>query len=328
MSHDEQQHVKPMSDRPDPALSVIVYARDDAGTITECLASLSDQDFPHQFEVLVVDDCSSDGTAEIVRTEFPQFVLVRQERVRGWVASVRRALTMARGEVLAFLGSHCTADRGWLSAVDTRMSGKRQVMTGRGTHGEDGFLARFEAVSVHASYVGSREGEVSFLWDDNFAIRSAVLERALPRSDRCLSDGAGAVLLSLELQRMGIPIHYEPSAQIDHVTHPLGAIIAYWYGEMAENAVAIKLEEPSLPWARILWTGPVAALTLAGARFYQGIRASWLSRDELPVSLLEVGAHGCLYACLGLAYFVGLCREIGQNWGQINHGLRARLGFD
>jgi len=311
VSYDERQPVDAVSGQAGPAISVIVYARNDAETIPACLESLAAQDFKGEFEVLVVDDGSSDGTTEIIHTGFPQFALVR------WVALVRKALAMARGQTLAFLGSHCRAEGRWVRAVETEMSGERKVITGRGTHGDGRFLARFEALSVHSDYLGSREGERAFLWDDNFAIRSTVLKRALPHADRCVSDGAGAVLLSLELRRLGIPIHYRPALEIDHATHPLGTIISYWYGEMAENAIAIKLEEPSLPGARLLWLGPVAALALAAARLTHGVRASLRSRHDLSISLLEVGAHACLYAGLTLAYFLGLCREIGRNWERI-----------
>jgi len=48
-----------------PFVSVIVPARDEEGSIARCLESLLSQDYA-DYEVIVVDDDSSDATAEIV----------------------------------------------------------------------------------------------------------------------------------------------------------------------------------------------------------------------------------------------------------------------
>jgi glycosyltransferase involved in cell wall biosynthesis len=298
-------------------ISVIVYALNDADTIVWCLDSLVTQRHASRFDVVVIDDGSADETAQIVAARYPQFGLLRQQRTQGWVAALGRALPVARGPVLAFLGSHCSADKRWVATMEREMSQGWEVITGSGQHGEGRFLARFEALSVHPDYVSTREGEVPSVWDDNFAIRRAVLERALPEVDGALSDGAGAVLLSLALKRQGVRIHYRPAVQIDHTTHSLGEIIRFWHGEMAENAVAIKLADPSLPWARRLWLGPIAAAVLAGGSLWHGVRAVLRARSALRISLGEAVVHCCLLACLMPVYFAGLCREIARNWDRI-----------
>ena len=297
----------------EPTISVIVYALNDASTLKWCLDSLVEQESGCDFEVIVIDDCSTDATSHIVDASFPHFELVRQDRARGWVACVRDALPRLRGEIVAFLGAHCSADRRWLESTKEAMSSGCEAVTGRGTHGRQGFLARFEAMSVHGDYVGHEAGEVRYVWDDNFAILPYLLERALPRQSRLLSDGAGAVLLSLELQRQGIAIHYCPSMQIDHITHSMIAIFRLWNGELARNAVDIKLADPSLPAARLLWLGPVAAGALAVSRFLQGVRNVFRVRHAMHVSLPEAVLHCCLLACLAPAHFLGLCREIWLN---------------
>ncbi len=58
---------KPAVDLPDPAplISVLIPARNEEANIESCLESLRRQDYPH-FEILVLDDTSTDSTAEIV----------------------------------------------------------------------------------------------------------------------------------------------------------------------------------------------------------------------------------------------------------------------
>lgn len=51
-----------------PAVTAVVPARDEAEVIERSVASLLDQDYPGRFSVVVVDDHSSDGTAELVRS--------------------------------------------------------------------------------------------------------------------------------------------------------------------------------------------------------------------------------------------------------------------
>ena len=48
-----------------PLVSIIVPARNEADQIAACVCSLLDQDYP-RFEVIVVDDCSEDGTGALV----------------------------------------------------------------------------------------------------------------------------------------------------------------------------------------------------------------------------------------------------------------------
>ncbi|HUG56341.1 MAG TPA: glycosyltransferase family 2 protein, partial [Candidatus Limnocylindrales bacterium] len=72
-----------------PALSVLVPAYNEAATIGQVLASL--RELPIEHEVIVVDDGSNDGTADIVRGH-PDVRLVRHEVNQGKGAAIASAL--------------------------------------------------------------------------------------------------------------------------------------------------------------------------------------------------------------------------------------------
>src|SRR4029434_3256349 len=81
-----------------------------------CLASLQEQQGPERFEVIVVDDCSTDATAEVVPA-MPGVVYLRNEANRGFIASCNFGADKARGNYLVFLNNDTLVKPGWLTAV-------------------------------------------------------------------------------------------------------------------------------------------------------------------------------------------------------------------
>ena len=87
-----------------PTVSVIVPSRDRVDDLRCCLTGVLRQDWP-AVDVIVVDDASSDGTAAMVRREFPSAALLRFEDPVGASTARNAALVRARGEVVWFLDS-------------------------------------------------------------------------------------------------------------------------------------------------------------------------------------------------------------------------------
>src|SRR5262245_3575909 len=85
-----------------PLVSVLLPVRDAAVTLAAALESLRAQTLG-DFEVVAVDDGSSDGSAEIADADTradPRFRLVRQSRL-GLVAALERGRALARAPLLA-----------------------------------------------------------------------------------------------------------------------------------------------------------------------------------------------------------------------------------
>jgi GT2 family glycosyltransferase/glycosyltransferase involved in cell wall biosynthesis len=81
-----------------------------------CLASVLAVKERARFEVIVVDDCSTDETAELVPS-MNGVVYLRNEANSGFIVSCNRGAEKARGEYLFFLNNDTIVKPGWLSAL-------------------------------------------------------------------------------------------------------------------------------------------------------------------------------------------------------------------
>lgn len=99
-----------------PMVSVIIPVRNREKDLARCLRSLSNLRYPAQyFEIIVVDDASSDGSLRVA-AQFPVKTLA--VRTRRQAAGCRNlAARQARGEILAFIDSDCVADPSWLQEL-------------------------------------------------------------------------------------------------------------------------------------------------------------------------------------------------------------------
>ncbi|MCX6777209.1 MAG: glycosyltransferase [Candidatus Micrarchaeota archaeon] len=82
-------------------VSVIIAAYNSEKSIGKVLDALDKQDYGN-FEVIVVDDCSKDGTSEVVK-KFKKFKLIRNKRNRGLSGSVNVGIRESKGSIIMTL---------------------------------------------------------------------------------------------------------------------------------------------------------------------------------------------------------------------------------
>ena len=81
-----------------PAVTAVVPARNEEAVIAEAVASLAAQAYPGRFEIVVVDDASTDATAARARAAGAERVVAAGPRPAGWVG---KTWALARGVAAA-----------------------------------------------------------------------------------------------------------------------------------------------------------------------------------------------------------------------------------
>ena len=107
-----------------PAVTVVIPAHDEEDKLGATLASLSAQRYPGPAEFMIVDDRSTDGTAEVIRAAARRDPRIRPLRVREpskrlspKVNAVRTGIQASSGEIIVTSDADCQYPEGWLEGM-------------------------------------------------------------------------------------------------------------------------------------------------------------------------------------------------------------------
>jgi glycosyltransferase involved in cell wall biosynthesis len=110
------------------AISVVVCVYNGEKHISSCLESLRSQTLPrHMYEVVVVDDGSTDQTGEILRRNCWIDRVVVHPHNRGLGPARNTGVAAANGVLVAFTDADCTAYPDWLEQLVQRFISEKEV---------------------------------------------------------------------------------------------------------------------------------------------------------------------------------------------------------
>ena len=90
---------------PSCALSIVVVNWNTVDMTRDCLASTYAGLGELDAEVIVIDNASEDGSAQMIASEFPQALLIRNTENLGFAAANNQGFEIARGEMVLLLNS-------------------------------------------------------------------------------------------------------------------------------------------------------------------------------------------------------------------------------
>lgn len=195
-------------------ISVIIPNYNGSATIGKCIeAALASQ--YGNFEVIVVDDCSTDNSVEIIRN-YP-CKLVRMERRSGAGAARNRGAKNSAGELFFFTDADCLIQENTLALANKAAAEQPGSVIG-GTYTplpyDDDFFSAFQSLFIHYSetkrtnpdYVA---GHAMLIDAALFGKSGGFVEERIPVPED--------VAFSHQLRRAGVPLIMRPEIQVMHV---------------------------------------------------------------------------------------------------------------
>jgi GT2 family glycosyltransferase/ABC-type nitrate/sulfonate/bicarbonate transport system ATPase subunit len=268
-----------------PRFSVVVCSFNGSRTIGECLAAASTLDYP-DYEVIVVDDGSTDDTAEIARAHGARVISTPNE---GLGSARNRGAREATGEIVAYCDDDAAPERHWLTYLATTYMTTEHAAVGGPNIAPraDGTVAECVANAPgNAIHVLLSDTVAEHIPGCNSSFRrEALLE--VGGFDPQFRIAGDDVDLCWRLQDRGWTIGFTPAAMVWH--HRRGSVRAYWRQQRAYGRAEAMLERK---WPeRYNGTGHVS---WAG-RVYATGRRTFLERSRVYHGTWGTGSFQRLY---------------------------------
>jgi cellulose synthase/poly-beta-1,6-N-acetylglucosamine synthase-like glycosyltransferase len=324
-----------------PRYSVIVPAYQEAAHIGACVRALVDQTVARSaYEIVVVDDASTDATAAIAKESGADLVVTVPH---GGVAAARNAgIVHASGEIVLFTDADCTPCRDWIARiVDPFEDGDVVGVKGTYRTQQPGLIARLVQLEFEVRYERMASlSQIDFIDTYAAAYRKSVLHQEGGFDTDYPVPSAEDVDLSFRLAKKGYRMVFAPDAWVWHV-HPSDLVsylkrkmrFGYWRAllylhfpdkisgdahtdpllkpQFALVALSILMGLGALVWS-LLWFGVLLMLLAFLMTTLPFVRWAW-SRDR-QVAL----------AWPAVAFLRVVLQGMALGWGLVSQIVRRR----
>jgi GT2 family glycosyltransferase len=251
-----------------PKVTVVIPNWNNLSWLPGCLDGLRAQQY-QDFQIILVDNGSTDGSVAFVRKNYPQVRIVTFAQNRGFAPAVNAGIQQAHSEYVALLNTDTVPEPGWLRTL---------VETMEHSPPDVGFLASkmlqlqdpstIDDAGDTLSWYGSARkrgsGESAEAYDQLEEVFSACAGAALYR--RSFLQAAGGfderftsyledIDLGLRGRLLGYRCLYVPTAQVLHQGHGSGLARSRYVYLVTRNRLALLLK--SIPWTLLFkhsWT--------------------------------------------------------------------------
>jgi peptidoglycan/xylan/chitin deacetylase (PgdA/CDA1 family)/GT2 family glycosyltransferase len=326
-------------------VSVVIPAHNEEIYLPSCLESIKKQDYAGEYEVIVVDNASTDNTAQIARDWGAKVVY---EGKRSPACARQKGAEVATGKIIAFIDADTQAPAHWLSTIVWRFLCEPEmvVISGPYAYCDAGKIARIASYSNFISIIIDQLFRKAFnkgsaVWGCNFAVRrSALLEvggfdtsirfygEEYELSLRLRKAGKGGIIPRLfvltsarRLKRIGVVNQYW-NWVVDYFS------VLFWYKPISEELENL----PAKAWQTVVDSFSLQrakAILLYVALFFVLL---WLNISPVfeavgrAIYVFDIGIMSTLFAYHGIN---PRSRFYGKVWsnGNRNHS-RIALTFD
>ena len=253
-------------------ISVVIATYNRKDLLLGCLAAVTRSDYP-DYEVIVADDGSTDGSIAAARARFPQVRYLTHPTNSGEPAARNRGVRVAVGDVVAFTDDDCVPPRDWLQRHAHHYDDPRIAAAGGPqVCPSPNFYELFDAAqwTIRFDALDTIDGISDYgehLLTGNMSVRREVFAR-VGRFDEQFRSGCDSDFIR-RVSRAGYRFVRDPALQVDHLkVHDFLPYLAFRF-RRGLGSVLIDVKEGTLSARRFLPIVNVAHTWNSWRRFAQ-----------------------------------------------------------
>ena len=286
-------------------VSVIIVNYNGISYLETCLCSVLAQNLP-DFEVILVDNKSSDGSLEYVRRMFPDLLVVANEKNLGYTGGINSGISHAKGRYFAPLNVDTEVEKNWLGAMVEFMDANPDAgaVTPKSLLYRDRGKVGVMGLNMHITGLGFVRGlnrqdsdlpkepfQVASVSGCSFLIRREIVELmgGLNEDNFMYYDD---VDLSWVVNMMGYRIYCVPQSVVYHEYElKMTPQKIFWLEYGRANAILCYLKPPTLvallPFLMLTETLIMGYCVIRGPRYVWAKLRAWFSIASNMRSLLR-----------------------------------------
>lgn len=270
-------------------ISVVICSRNDVEQLRENLHLILEQDYP-TFEVIVVDDASTDGTAEFLQALGQQFnhlkiVRIEDKQMPGKKIALQKGISQSQYPFLLLTDADCKpASKNWIKSNAAFASHQKTVVLGYGKHQKTkGFLnrlIRFDTATIAIQYMNKAMWKYPYMGVGRNLGYSKDLATTFEGVKQSLASGDDDLFIQAISNKVNFKVNLEPES------FTISKSKTSWQGWLIQKA----RHTTTAPYYRM---GTIISLFgnwFVGLLFYTGFFIILLTNNYLS-GLMLLGIH-------------------------------------